>query len=398
MTAAALLWAATAVAGLVLGLWAALLAVQVLACQLGRRPSWDCPETPVSLVVLVPAHNEASVIGATVTHLLGQLGAHDRLLVVADNCSDETAALARQAGAWVVERHDAHRKGKGHALAHGMAQMQDQAPDVVVVIDADCRVSPPGGLAQLARHALHSGRPAQALDLMNAPVGAGLKVRMAAFAWAFRNEVRAQGYRNLGLPCQLMGTGMAFPWGLVDGAMLATSHVVEDLKLGLALAARGRAPVFCPSTRVDSEFPGNEEGAQSQRQRWEHGHLSVLLSEGLPTLWRGLRQRNQALVALAMDMSVPPLALLVMLSLGYAVACGVAAWLSPAYVPLAALSLLVLALLATAVLLGWWMVGRRWVRAVELLFVPVYVLKKVPLYLAFVFKRQTVWVKTKRGP
>ena len=69
---------------------------------------------------------------------------------------------------------------------------------------------------------------------------------------------------------------MAFPWDLIKSENLATGEIVEDLKLGLELAIRGKAPLFCPSARVVSRFPSTQAGIDSQRQRWEQGHLNMI--------------------------------------------------------------------------------------------------------------------------
>jgi cellulose synthase/poly-beta-1,6-N-acetylglucosamine synthase-like glycosyltransferase len=78
--------------------------VQVLLGCLPARPLPMATGKRARVAVLVPAHDEASVIRATLASITPQLAAGDRLLVVADNCSDDTATLARQAGAQVVER------------------------------------------------------------------------------------------------------------------------------------------------------------------------------------------------------------------------------------------------------------------------------------------------------
>jgi cellulose synthase/poly-beta-1,6-N-acetylglucosamine synthase-like glycosyltransferase len=80
------------------------------------------------------------VIGSTLEKLTPALKKQDRLLVVADNCNDATAEIARARGATVIERHDIERKGKGYALDYGLQFIESDPPDVVVIIDADCTV------------------------------------------------------------------------------------------------------------------------------------------------------------------------------------------------------------------------------------------------------------------
>src|SRR6202030_2014620 len=118
-------------------------------------------------------------------------------------------------------------------------------PDVVIVIDADCRVAK-GCIEQLAFTCIEFDRPVQALDLITAPDKTTVVSRVAEFAWRVRNWVRPLGLWSLNLPCQLMGTGMAFPWKLLHSTSVTGGSLVEDLNLGLSLAAAGSAPLFCP--------------------------------------------------------------------------------------------------------------------------------------------------------
>ena len=92
--------------------------------------------------ILIPAHNEAAVIHDTLSTLTSQMQVTDRLVVVADNCTDTTATIARQAGAIVLERYNHQLRGKGYALDLGLRYLSKDAPDVVVMVDADCQVQP----------------------------------------------------------------------------------------------------------------------------------------------------------------------------------------------------------------------------------------------------------------
>lgn len=386
-----------ALPGLLLLLWAVLLTFQGLASLLPDRE--DASDEPSAAApryaVLMPAHNEEAIIESTVRGTLQRMGGNGRLLVVADNCTDATAALARGAGAEVVERQQAQQRGKGYALAHGLAQLADDPPDVVVVLDADCTVEA-DTLDILVAAAQRLQRPIQGRYDMLPPEGAGRQQRIAAFAWDFRSRFRAEGYRRLGLPCQLMGSGMAFPWPLLQRVSLANGHLVEDLKLGLDLARIGSAPLLLPAAVLSSHFPMNEQGAQSQRQRWEHGHLSMVFSSAPTLLREAIGQRKGALLAMVLDMSVPPLAFLVLsavLNAGLITALAVVGWVAP---PVAMMGLVSLLLTGASVLLGWWRVGRRWIGAGELLTTPLYVLRKLPVYAAFLSRKQLNWIRTRR--
>jgi cellulose synthase/poly-beta-1,6-N-acetylglucosamine synthase-like glycosyltransferase len=386
-----------ALPGLLLLLWALLLAFQGLASLLPDRR--DAGEEPGAAApryaVLMPAHNEEDIIESTVRDTLQHMGRNGRLLVVADNCTDATAALARGAGAEVVERRHADEKGKGYALAHGLAQLADDPPDVVVILDADCQVKA-GTLDILVTAAQRFQRPIQGRYDMLPPQGAGRKQRIAAFAWDFRSRFRAEGYRRLGLPCQLMGSGMAFPWPLLQRVSLANGHLVEDLKLGLDLARIGSAPLLRPAAVLSSYFPMNEQGAQSQRQRWEHGHLSMVFSSAPALLREAIGQRNGALLAMVLDMSVPPLAFLVLTTVLYAGLTTALAWVGWVAPPVAVLGFLSLSIAGASVMLGWWRVGRRWIGVGELLTTPIYVLRKLPVYAAFLSRKRLTWIRTRR--
>lgn len=396
-----LLWLALVVVALpVLVVW-----LQVLLAWPQRRAGLPPHEGDASLAgsrtaprcaVLVPAHDEAAVIGDTVRCLRGQLGVGDVLLVVADNCSDATVRIAAEAGASVVERTDAEHRGKGYALDHGVRHLAaTQPPDVLVIVDADCRIRTAGGLRGLAALALECVRPVQGLYLMEAPEGAGLKLRVAAFAWRLKNWVRPLGWHAVGAPCQLMGTGMAFPWAMAEHMQLASSELVEDMKLGIDLALAGTAPLFCPQVLVTSVFPSGVQAVRSQRTRWEHGHLGMIVAHVPRLLGTALRRHDARLLALALDLAVPPVALLVLLLLVLCTATGVALALGLGGGPLVG-ALACLALLALALGMAWWGWGRAVVSARDLLSVPFYVLGKLPLYLGYLFRRQKEWVRTDR--
>ena len=369
---------------------------QVLLAHGGRASTVAAPRRDdANVAVLIPAHNEASGIEATLRCLQAQLRAGDRVLVVADNCSDDTAALARQAGVEVIERSDAVDRGKGFALDFGVRHLSARPPSMVLIVDADCLLDA-GALDTLAALCSSSGRPVQALYEMNAPTGAGLRARVSAFAWRVRNRVRPLGWWVVGAPCQLMGTGMAFPWALLRDAPLASGHIAEDVQLGADLALRGRPPLFAPQARVTSMFPDSDDAAASQRRRWEHGNLALMFAHGPRLIAAGLRRADARLLALAADLMVPPLALLVQLQLGLALLGALAWWLGASALPLA-ISAGALALLVLSILAAWRLAGRDIIALSELLLTaPAYALRKLPMYAAFLWKRQSTWVRAKR--
>ena len=346
--------------------------------------------------VLIPAHNEQLLIGQTLRALMPGLAPGDRVLVVADNCDDRTAEIARAAGAQVVQRNDPSRRGKGYALDYGLHALGDDPPDVVVVIDADCLVAA-GTLDLLARAAARTQRPVQALDLTDRHAAAGPIQAVAALANRFTNLIRPLGLARLGLPCRLMGTGMAIPWALVGGIRPSGGNLVEDMQLGIDLALRGHPPLFLPEARVTSALPPDGTALVGQQRRWEHGHLRTAMAQVPRLLAAALRRRSPGLLAMALDLSIPPLSLLASVWLAATVGAALLGLFGAAWLPAAVLAAGGV-LLAGSIAAGWAVFCRRQVPLAALACVPWYVIRKLPIYLGFLLCRPQSWVRTRRGP
>ena len=123
--------------------------------------------------------------------------------MVADNCEDRTAAIARAAGVEVVERYDTQKRGKGYALDAGVAYVAKNPAECLIILDADCRLSD-GAIDMLARQVAETDKPAQAVYLMTAPKGAPIETQVAAFAYVIKCLARPLGLRRLGLPLSLI--------------------------------------------------------------------------------------------------------------------------------------------------------------------------------------------------
>jgi len=352
----------------------------------------DSPEPRIS--VLIPAHDEALVIGATLTGIISQLKETDEAIVIADNCTDETATIARDKGATVLERQDRDNRGKGYALDYGLRHLRQNPPDVVVMVDADCRVEP-GAIATIARKARQTGNPVQALYLMETPPDPSVKNSISAFAFLVKNWVRPLGLAQMAGPCALTGTGMAFPWSGIESVSLASGNIVEDMQLGVDLAIAGYPPQFTAAAQVLGLLPTDEKATTSQRTRWEHGHLETLRTQVPRLLKAAISKGRFDLFQMAMDLCVPPLSLLVLLWVGVGAIAVLAGILGFSWLP--ALILAVEGLFLTlAILLAWGKFGRSVIPLKTLLSIPLYILWKIPLYLGFFIKPQKEWVRTER--
>jgi len=375
------------------------IAVLWIECSAAFLPNKDGKDHNVrvgrsQLTVLLPAHNEALCIGATLETLLPQLTDQDQVVVIADNCTDETAAIAKTFGVTVIERQDIDRRGKGYALDYGLRFIEENPPEVVMVVDADCIIHQ-GAIDQIIPMVEAIARPVQATYLMAQPPNPGPRDLVSALAFRVKNLVRSRGLNRLGLPCLLMGTGMAFPWSVISKAAVASGNIVEDIQLSLDLAIAGYPPVFCESAKVTGRLPQQQQAAKTQRTRWEHGYLQTQLTQIPKLLKAAIRQRRFDLLAIALDLCVPPLSLLVLIWMVVMAGGLLAGSLGCSWIP--AILLAIEGLLILISIVGAWAkFGRDDLPMLALLAVPFYLLWKIPLYLAFLVRPQTKWIRTER--
>lgn len=379
-----------------IGILNATFLLECLTAILGRpRPDSQPIPADCRLAILIPAHNEAAILSQTLANLRPQLRSTDRMVVIADNCDDNTAQIAREGGAEAIERQDDERRGKGYALDYGLQILgRGTIPDVVIIVDADCSVGT-NAIAQLTNQVLRTHRPVQACYLMTLPEQSNLKARVSSFSARVKNFVRLYGLERLGLPGLLTGTGMAFPWAALQSVDLASGHIAEDMKLGMDLAIAGYPPAFCPAALVTADLPQSDQAATSQRTRWEHGRLQVFTTYVPLLLRQALAQRRLDLAIMALDLTIPPLTLLVALWGMVGISSVIAGLLINAWVG-AQISAVSGVCLTVAVLASWLRFGQGDISIGQLLTVPLYMLWKVPIYLKFLTKPQQAWVRTER--
>ena len=344
--------------------------------------------------IVVPAHNEQGVIAETVRGLVEAAPPNAVVLVVADNCSDGTADAARAAGAEVTSRDEPQRRGKGFALAAAREWLLSDPPDVVLIMDADCSMDGES-IEALAGATSRSGGPCQSVNLLMPDLTASPKVQISNFAFLIKNLVRQRGLQRLAGRAHLTGTGMAMPWSIFATAELGGSNIVEDLALGLELANRGLPPALREDARVWSKA-ASERDALGQRQRWEGGFLRTALQVAPRALLRSVRAGDFRGLWAALDLSVPPLALLVMLN-GLALVVSFAATAFGAIVwPLVVQAIVGLAAFVVLAV-AWSREGRAFVSAGSLARMPLYLLWKLPLYVGLARRGAPKdWLRTGR--
>lgn len=372
---------------------AAFFAIEVLA-GLGRSKASARPSN-ASAVVVIPAHDEEAVIGQTLQSLKDSLSERVTILVVADNCADSTADHARDEGVEVIEREDRRQRGKGYALAYATEHLRSDPPDVLVVMDADCRIDA-ASLSALIGSASQSGRPSQAINLLRPDRKASALLQLSTFGFMLKNLVRQRGLQRLANRAHLTGTGMAIPFAIFSASDRVHSSIVEDLALGLELAASGHAPRLETNAFVWSDG-SSEAGTLTQRRRWEGGFLATALRQGPQELRRGILGGELGAVLSGLDLLIPPLALFaivncaaLLVSATITFALGLDWW------PVMTL-LAVLSTAFVAILLAWFRDGREFISLAVLARVPFYVIWKIPMYLGLARRgAPSEWLRTGR--
>jgi hypothetical protein len=287
--------------------------VLLAAAATDRGEPQEWPGELPSMVVLVPAHNEEAVLERTL-RALGRASYPADLLeviVIADNCTDATAEVARRCDATVWTRDVPDARGKGQALAWAIARLESERPDAsaVVFVDADCSVSP-NFLLEVAG-ALADGAAAVQADYVVASPDESVPVALRYAAFRVVNTMRPHGKTRLGLSAGLLGTGMGFRRETLAAIGWQARSIVEDREQHLLLVAAGGSVRFLPAAEVTSPMPAGA-AAETQESRWEGGRLEVARKYVWPLLVRAARERDPRLAHATLDELVPPRSMIVM--------------------------------------------------------------------------------------
>jgi cellulose synthase/poly-beta-1,6-N-acetylglucosamine synthase-like glycosyltransferase len=260
-----------------------------------RRESTPRADHPFRLAVVVPAHNEEVTITSCVQSLLaaerGDLQV--AVYVVADNCTDHTAALAKAAGAIVMERAHETERGKGYALHFAFTQLEAIGYDGVLIVDADTSVAP--NFLTAAAEAMQAGAAAVQARYLARNAEDSSRTRLMALALRAFNVVRPRGRNNLGLSAGIFGNGFGLRRETLAAVPYLAASVVEDLEYHLSLVRSGRRVVFLEQTTVFGEMPVGGQGVKTQRSRWEGGRLRMLMQQGPALLGDVIRGRWRCL-------------------------------------------------------------------------------------------------------
>jgi cellulose synthase/poly-beta-1,6-N-acetylglucosamine synthase-like glycosyltransferase len=233
----------------------------------GRYPAFR-------LAVIIPAHNEESLIGQCVESLrVSAAGTGTRIVVIAHNCSDHTAERASQAGAEVVVYDDPHARGKGFALMRGFEHVFASTTEAVLIVDADSTVSE--NLIQLTSHALTGGAAVVQCRYELESNASLPKTRLRALAFRGFTLIRAGGRARLGLSAGILGNGFALRREVLEQTPYKALSVVEDLEYHVQLLLSGKRVFFLEEAVVFSHATASASGDITQRARWEGGRAMV---------------------------------------------------------------------------------------------------------------------------
>jgi len=367
-----------------------LLSLTLLSGRL-RAPHYGTPK--VRFAVVVPAHNEQDGIASTVENLLAvDYPKHlFSVVVVADNCSDETATRAERAGAKVLVRHDEKLRGKGYALAHAFQQLAPEV-DALVVVDADTVVSPNLLLAFAAR--IEVGAKAAQADYAVRNPNAAWRTRLMAIAFGAFHVLRSTARERLGLSAGLRGNGMCFTTELLEEVPHDAYSIVEDVEYGIKVGEAGYRVHYAHEAHVYGEMVTSAKASNSQRQRWEGGRAALAGSRGWQLIAEAIARRSAVLLDLAVDILVPPLSTLVVWNVAGLTYAVVVRFVFGQPVS-SAIWIANLGVIGVYVLRGWSLSGTGARGLVDLGAAPFYVVWKMWLRMSQADKPNT-WVRTTR--
>ncbi len=267
----------------------------------------------IQLAVVIPAHNEEAGIGNTLQSL--QACDHpldnQNIFVVADNCTDNTADIARKSGVSVIERQNDQLRGKGYALHYAFEKILQQDFDGIIVIDADTVVDK--NLLDSYRQLFANGESAgQTADRVK-NADAGIRPRLMHIAFLAFNYLRPLARDNVNLSVGILGNGFGLSAETLREIPYDSFSIVEDLEYHLRLIQAGKKVRFLHHTAVWSDMPVTGADAQSQRERWEGGRLRIL-KEQVPRLARQIITKgNTSLIEPLFELLLLPLAFHVLL-------------------------------------------------------------------------------------
>jgi 1,2-diacylglycerol 3-beta-glucosyltransferase len=371
-----------------------------------RRPKTIAnPANPDEFVLIIPAHNEEVTLPVALEAFKRLKTGHnqtikpEQILVIADNCTDQTAALARAAGVQVYERHDPQNRGKGFALRYAFEKLPLDFPayKYYAVFDADTIVDP-----DFLRHATTAmSRGVQVMqgryDVLKPEETRRTQLMYVAFV--LFNHIRPLGREVLGFSDGLKGNGMVFRREILEKYPWQAYSIVEDIEYGTRLTEAGIKVQYIPEAKLYGQAPTTGKQALSQRMRWEGGRGAQARQDIPKLLKMSLKRRSLVPFDRAMDLIIPPLGLLFSIIVAFGI-INALAWLVIGGTLLGILAVMwVLPLIGIMLfVVGGLLVARVPAKAfLALMFAPFYIVWKMWVYFILLTRRlPKEWVRTER--
>ena len=226
-------------------------------------------------MAIIPAHNEAAVIANLVESLKAQEYPKELLdiYVIADNCTDNTAEIAKNAGAIVYERFDATKKTKGYAMQWFLKQKIEENADydAFCVFDAD-NVANPDFIKNMNKKLCQGEEVVQGYRDIKNPTDNWISAGYALFYWTMHRFYHLARY-NVGLSPLLNGTGFMVKFDVIKPNGWNTKTLTEDIEFSLINISQGKKLGWATDAIVYDEQPTDFKQSWSQRMRWSVGHI-----------------------------------------------------------------------------------------------------------------------------
>ncbi|MCB1154467.1 MAG: glycosyltransferase [Deltaproteobacteria bacterium] len=271
---------------------------------LARSPKRTPDAVPrTRFVVMIPAHDEEKNIRTTIQSALQQDYPKDRVRVVvlADNCTDGTATVAREMGVEVMERTNLKHPGKGKAIAWFIDKIEWEKDMALVCFDADSEASP-DYLRQMNAGLVLGVAGVQGYNGAKDP-GKSALASLSYLTNTMKNSGTYFGRYLLGLPVPMMN-GWCLSGTVIREHGWRSFSITEDFEHTLRLASEGIFMRFAPYALIRSSKARSFKTATKQRRRWSGGE-SQLASAARRLLWQSLFKRNTARLHLALDVLWP---------------------------------------------------------------------------------------------
>ena len=361
-----------------------------------RKIGGDSASAPVRFVIVVPAHNESKVIARTIDSLARLDYGEDRfkVVVVADNCTDDTAQIVRDRGVVCLEREDTSKIGKGFALDWVFRELADDPFEAVVIVDADTIVAE-DFLLCIDKRLRRGEKAIQGYYDVIGPESSPM-TSLSFLGFVLNRNLRYKGRTNLGGSSNLLGNGMCFTREIIDRYGWPAKSVVEDRELEILLNLEGTRVDFASEARIFAEIPNTFEESATQRTRWDLGKFAIR-NKYLPRLLRtGFTELRLNCFDRALELFIPPYSIMWALSFSL---FGLTALFScfNGFDSLFMAWSTGIAASVVYVLLGLVVARAGWKIYRNLLYAPFFVLWRVKILLQGYFAKTTEkWVKTER--